>query len=74
MIKDVSKLRIILLFGNHFEQIFACELVTCVSSCQNVLGEVTFRLVQTDDFLFDGVLAGWQDSTKDPDGTRSSLP
>ena len=55
--KVVSKLRIILLFGNHFEQIFACELVTEVCSCQNVLSKVTFGLVQTDDFLFDGVLA-----------------
>ena len=42
---------------NHFKQIFACKLVTDISSCQNVLGEVAFGLVQTDELLFDGVLA-----------------
>lgn len=56
---------IVLLFGDHFEQFLACELVAGIGALEQVGGELSLGLVQADDFLFDGVFA---DQVIDGDG------
>ena len=45
-----------LLVGNHLQQVGSTELVAQVGAFEQAIGQIAFRLMQTHDFLLDGML------------------